>query len=103
MAQQGNGEKKKKNVVIAEADRVENENPAQSSMKTMNIMMPIISAWFAFTLPAAVGLYWIISNIIQIVQQVVVTKYLAPEISADLLEGDINNVKSNRKNRKKRK
>lgn len=103
MAQQGSGEKKKKNVVIAEADRVENENPAQSSMKTMNIMMPIISAWFAFTLPAAVGLYWIISNIIQIVQQVVVTKYLAPEISADLLEGDINNVKSNRKNRKKRK
>ena len=95
--------KKKKNEVIAEADRVDNENSAASTMKTMNIMMPLFSAWFAFTLPAAVGLYWIISNVIQIVQQLVVTKYLVPEISAEVLEGDINNVKKNRKNRKKRK
>lgn len=101
-AQQGQP-KKKKNEVIAEADRVDNQNSAASTMKTMNIMMPLFSAWFAFTLPAAVGLYWIISNIIQVVQQVVVTKYLVPEVSAEVLEGDINNVKKNRKNRKKRK
>ena len=101
-AQQGQP-KKKKNEVIAEADRVDNGNSAESTMKTMNIMMPLFSAWFAFTLPAAVGLYWIISNVIQIVQQVVVTKYLVPEVSAEILEGDINNVKKNRKNRKKRK
>lgn len=101
-AQQGEP-KKKKNEVIAEADRVENESSAASTMKTMNIMMPLFSAWFAFTLPAAVGLYWIISNVIQIVQQVVVTKYLVPDVSAEALEGDINNVKKNRKNRKKRK
>lgn len=101
-AQQGQP-KKKKNEVIAEADRVDNGNSAESTMKTMNIMMPLFSAWFAFTLPAAVGLYWIISNVIQIVQQVVVTKYLVPDVSAEDLEGDINNVKKNRKNRKKRK
>jgi len=102
MAQQGQP-KKKKNEVVAEADRVDNENSAASTMKTMNIMMPLFSAWFAFTLPAAVGLYWIISNVIQIVQQIVVTKYLVRDVSAEVLEGDINNVKKNRKNRKKRK
>ena len=101
--QQGGEKKKEKNVVVAEADRVEKENSAASTMKTMNIMMPLFSAWFAFTLPAAVGLYWIISNIIQIIQQVVVTKYLVPDVSAELLEGDINNVKKSRKNRKKSK
>lgn len=101
-AQQGQP-KKKKNEVIAEADRVDNENSAANTMKTMSLMMPLFSAWFAFTLPAAVGLYWIISNVIQIVQQVVVTKYLVPDISAEVLEGEINDVKKNRKNRKKRK
>lgn len=102
-AQQGQPEKKKKNEVIAEADRVETAGTAASTMKTMNIIMPLFSAWFAFTLPAAVGLYWIISNIIQIIQQVVVTKYFVNDVSAELLEGDINNVKKSRKNRKKRK
>ena len=99
MAQQG-GEKKDKNLVIAEADRKE-ENSTASTMKTMNLMMPLFSAWFAFTLPAAVGLYWIISNVIQIIQQVVVTKYFVTDISDDVLEGDIANVKKGRKNRKK--
>ena len=102
MAQQ-NQPKKKKNEVVAEADRVNNESSAASTMKTMNVMMPLFSAWFAFTLPAAVGLYWIISNIIQIVQQIVVTKYLVTDVSAEVLEGDINNVKKNRKNCKNRK
>lgn len=101
MAQQGN--KKDKNKVVAEADKAKEENSAANTMKSMNIMMPLFSAWFAFTLPAAVGLYWIISNIIQIIQQIAVTKYLVPEISAETLEGDITNVKKSRKNRKKSK
>lgn len=95
--------KKEKNKVVAEADRVKEENSAASTMKSMNIMMPLFSAWFAFTLPAAVGLYWIISNIIQIIQQVVVTKFLVADVSAEDLEGDITNVKKGRKNRKKSK
>ncbi len=99
MAQQG-GEKKDKYAVVAEADKKE-ENSTASTMKTMNLMMPLFSAWFAFTLPAAVGLYWIISNVIQIIQQIVVTKYFVTDISDDVLEGDIANVKKGRKNRKK--
>jgi YidC/Oxa1 family membrane protein insertase len=31
----------------------------QQSMKTMNMMMPIMSAIFCFTLPAGMGLYWV--------------------------------------------
>ena len=29
-----------------------------SSMKTMNMIMPLMSAWFCFTLPSGLGLYW---------------------------------------------
>ncbi len=92
----------KKNEILAEADKPkDNGGMSGDTMKSMTMMMPLISAWFAFTLPAAVGLYWIISNIIQIVQQVLVTKYLVTDISSEELEGEIKNVRKGRKNRKK--
>ena len=37
--------------------------------KSMMLMMPIMSILFTFTLPAGVGLYWIVSNLAQMVQQ----------------------------------
>lgn len=45
-----------------------------SSMKTMNYIMPIMSAWFCFTLPAGMGLYWIAGSVIRSVQQVLINK-----------------------------
>lgn len=74
---------------------------AAGSMKTMMIIMPFMSAWFAFTLPSAVGLYWIINNIIAILQQVVLARVLNPGITDDQIEGEIVNAKKNRKKRKK--
>lgn len=94
-------QKKNKNEVIAEADKPKEGSNAADTMKTMTVIMPLFSAWFAFTLPAAVGLYWIISNLIQIIQQVFVTKYFVTDISAEEIEGEINNVRKGRKNRKK--
>jgi YidC/Oxa1 family membrane protein insertase len=37
--------------------------------KAMIWYMPLISVWFTFTLPAGVGLYWIMSNILIVAQQ----------------------------------
>lgn len=48
------------------------EDKSESMMKSMNIMMPIFMLWTTFTLPAAMGLYWIIGNIMMILQSVVV-------------------------------
>ena len=45
-----------------------------SSMKMMNYTMPIMSAWFCFTLPAGMGLYWIAGSVIRSVQQVFINK-----------------------------
>lgn len=53
-----------------------NDNSAMaSSMKTMNIMMPVMSAVFCFTLPAGLGLYWIASAVVRCVEQVAINKY----------------------------
>jgi YidC/Oxa1 family membrane protein insertase len=51
---------------------------AASTMKTMNALFPLMTAWFAFSMPAGVGLYWILGNIIQILQQIVLNKYFKP-------------------------
>ena len=45
------------------------------SMKTMNVMMPIMSAFFCFTLPAGMGLYWIAGSVVRSIQQIVINKY----------------------------
>ena len=48
------------------------ENPMENSMKMMNWAMPIIMLVTTFTLPSAMGLYWLIGNIMAIVQQFVI-------------------------------
>ncbi len=81
-------------------NKPENEDQP-NPMKSMMIFMPIMSAWFAFTLPAAVGLYWIISNILALAQQVILNKFIKPGISDEQIEGEIVNAKKSRKKRKK--
>lgn len=46
------------------------ENPTANSMQTMQNFMPFMTAFFAFTLPAALGFYWSVSNIVRMGQQV---------------------------------
>ena len=46
------------------------------SMKTMNMIMPIMSAWFCFTLPAAMGLYWVAGSVVRSIQQVLINKHI---------------------------
>lgn len=97
-----NKTKKEKNIVLAENEKPQNSAPGADSMKSMTYIMPLFSAWFAFTLPAAIGLYWTISNIIQIAQQILVKKMFSKDISLEELEGDINNVKSRKKRKNSR-
>jgi YidC/Oxa1 family membrane protein insertase len=51
------------------------ENDAMNStMKTMNTVMPLMSAVFCFTLPVGMGLYWIAGAVIRGIQQVIINK-----------------------------
>ena len=54
-----------------------------SSMKMMNTIMPIMSAFFCFTLPAGMGLYWIAGSVIRSIQQIVINKYLDKKLNLD--------------------
>ena len=48
------------------------EDYAQTSMKMMNWMMPILMLVTTFSMPAAMGLYWIISGLMSIVTNIIV-------------------------------
>ena len=48
------------------------EDMAQNSMKMMNWMMPVLMLVTTFTMPAAMGLYWIISGLMSIITSVIV-------------------------------
>lgn len=53
----------------------DSDNPAAASMKMMNIFMPIMSAFIAFSVPAGLGLYWIATAVIQTIIQICINRY----------------------------
>jgi len=74
------------------------DNPMASSMKTMNLMMPIMSAFFCYTLPAGMGLYWVAGAVIRSIQQIVINKHI-DKVDIDALIKK--NVEKNNKKREK--
>ncbi len=48
----------------------------EASMKSMNTMMPLMSAFFCVTFPIGVGIYWIAGALIRSLQQLIINKYL---------------------------
>ncbi|MBE6712495.1 MAG: membrane protein insertase YidC [Ruminococcaceae bacterium] len=46
----------------------------KGQMRMMNVFMPLFSAYIATTFPAALGVYWIMSNVLSPVQQIVLSK-----------------------------
>lgn len=65
------------------------------SMKTMNLLMPIVSAWFCFTLPAGMGIYWVAGSVVRSIQQVVINKHIDKMDFDDIIKK--NSVKSAKK------
>ena len=46
------------------------------SMKTMNTVMPLMSAVFCFTFPVGLGIYWISSAVVRTIQQIIINKQM---------------------------
>ena len=47
-----------------------------STMKTMNTMMPLMSAFFCLSLPVGLGIYWIAGAVVRSIQQVIINKHI---------------------------
>lgn len=52
------------------------QNAMMQSMKTMNMVMPIMSAVLCYTLPAGMGFYWVVGAVVRSIQQIVINKHI---------------------------
>lgn len=44
--------------------------------KSMNMTMPILSGFIAYSMPLALGVYWLFGNILSIIQQIILNKLI---------------------------
>ena len=78
------------------------EDTMGSTMKTMNIVMPLMSVFFCFTFSAGIGVYWIVSAVVQIIIQLIVNKYMERIDINEMVEKNIEkaNVKRAKQGKK---
>ncbi|MEQ2783509.1 YidC/Oxa1 family membrane protein insertase [Blautia hansenii] len=64
--------------LVQTASNTSDGTPSQmeTTMKTMNTFMPLMTAFICFTFPVGIGIYWIIGAVIRSVQQVVINRHL---------------------------
>ena len=71
---------KTNNSVITDKNGVQDKETAEKSQanqstKMMMYMMPIMSLWIGFTVPAALSLYWFIGGVVRMIEDTVLTKH----------------------------
>ncbi|NCC67687.1 MAG: membrane protein insertase YidC [Clostridia bacterium] len=68
-------------------------NPAmeaqQQSMKGMMMFMPLISLYFCFVMPAALGIYWIAGSVLGILQDLILNKHYTKILDAEDAERSV--------------
>lgn len=73
-----------------------------SSQKTMMMIFPFMMAFMTINLPAGLGLYWNISNLIQIGQQLLLNKYFGITKKDDnIIEAKVMDTKKSSKPKKR--
>ena len=65
-------------------------------MKTMNMVMPLMSAVFCFTFPVGLGIYWVASAAVRSVQQVVINKKMDKIQIEDLISENMKKMEKKR-------
>ena len=71
---------------IALSQRNQPSTDAQTAQtsKTMNLMMPLMSVWICFSMPALMGLYWIEQSVLAIIQEEILTRIYQRQVDAEM-------------------
>lgn len=71
---------------------------AASMTNSMMAVMPVMTAWFTYIMPAGMSLYWFVSTFIQIIQQAVINNVIKKENEKELAESTKGKGKKSGKN-----
>lgn len=78
-----------------------NDAANQGSMKMMNVMMPLVSVFFSFTMEGVLGFYWIASNLVAIAQTFLLNKIMSPKKALEEVEANIKAKKEAEKEKRR--
>ena len=62
--------------LMPQAPQGDGNDQMSQTMKSMNVMMPLMSAFFCWSLPNGMGIYWIAGAVIRCIQQVLINKHI---------------------------
>lgn len=79
------------------ANSKEPENPMVASMKTMNNIMPLMSAFFCFTLPVGMGIYWVAGSVVRSIIQICINKHIDKMDIDAMVKKNIEKINEKRK------
>lgn len=86
-------------VKLAPQPQQDGDNPMAAQMKTMNIVMPLMSVFMCFSFQAGLGIYWIASAVVRCFQQILVNKHLSKMSIDELVEKNKEKAKKKREKR----
>ena len=59
------------------------DSQAAATTKSMNMMMPLMSVWICFIMPAAMGIYWIANSVFGIARDYILTKVFKKQLDIE--------------------
>jgi len=59
---------------------------AAAQMKSMNLIMPLMSLYICFIMPAALGMYWIYQSVLGIIQELILNKHFGKILAREQAE-----------------
>ena len=69
--------------IVINKSNGQSQQQQQANMKMLNLMMPLMSLWFCFSMPAAMGLYWIANSIWGMIRESTLGKYYTKKINEE--------------------
>ncbi|MCL2138724.1 MAG: membrane protein insertase YidC [Treponema sp.] len=86
-------------LIYGKVTQVPNQK-STGQMKFMMYIMPIIFFFILYNVPSGLLVYWIFSNILTLVQQVIINKYFLPKQAANTVNVPVGNVIAPNKKKK---
>lgn len=70
--------------------------PGAQMMNGMMVSMPLMSVVFCFSLPAAIGVYWVVQGILQIIQQMIVNAQMEKVDVDEMIKKNVEKMNAKR-------
>ena len=68
---------------VGQNNTPQSDAQTQASMQSMTLMMPLMSLWFCFIMPAAMGIYWIANSLFGMIRDYILTKVYQKQLDEE--------------------